>query len=63
MYLWEHPDWPAFTWDDRYLASTLARVSRAQGRLLGNMEALGFDLRQEAHLQTLTEEVIKSSEI
>ncbi len=63
MYLWETPDWPAFTWDERSLARLLAHVSREQGRLLGKMEALGFDLRSEAHLRTLTEDVIKSSEI
>jgi Fic family protein len=63
MYIWEKADWPAFTWDERGLAKTLANVSREQGRLLGKMEGLGFDLRSEAHLQTLTEDVIKSSEI
>ena len=63
MYLWEMPDWPAFTWDESSLSSLLAHVSREQGRLLGRMEALGFDLRSEAHLRTLTEDVIKSSEI
>ena len=41
----------------------LRRFSREQGRLLGKMEALGFDLRSEAHLRTLTEDVVKSSEI
>ncbi len=63
MYLWEKPDWPAFTWDETSLSRLLARVSREQGRLLGKMEALGFDLRGEAHLRTLTEDVVKSSEI
>ncbi len=63
MYLWEKPDWPAFTWDETSLSRLLARVSREQGRLLGKMEALGFDLRCEAHLRTLTEDVVKSSEI
>ena len=63
MYLWEKPAWPAFTWDERSLTRLLARVAREQGRLLGKMEALGFDLRSEAHLRTLTEDVIKSSEI
>jgi Fic family protein len=63
MYLWEKPDWPAFTWDETSLSSLLARVSREQGRLLGKMEVLGFDLRSEAHLRTLTEDVVKSSEI
>jgi Fic family protein len=63
MYLWEKPDWPAFTWDERSLTRLLARAAREQGRLLGKMETLGFDLRSEAHLRTLTEDVIKSSEI
>lgn len=63
MYLWEKSDWPAFTWDETRLSNLLAHVSREQGRLLGRMEALGFDLRREAHLRTLTEDVVKSSEI
>jgi len=45
------------------LAASLAEVRHEQGRLLGRMEALGFDLREEAHLKTLTRDVVKSSEI
>ena len=41
----------------------LAAVRHRQGRLIGNMGALGFNLRQEASLQTLTADVVKSSEI
>lgn len=63
MYLWGKPDWPTFTWDEADLAKLVAQVSREQGRLLGRMEALGFELRSEANLRTLTEDVIKSSEI
>lgn len=63
MYIWEQPDWPNFRWDETRLAKRLAQVSREQGRLLGKMESLGFDLRSEAHLRTLTKDVIKSSEI
>ena len=63
MYLWERPGWPLLTWDERTLSKPLASVARRQGLLLGRMEALGFDLRDEAHLQTLTEDVVKSSEI
>lgn len=62
-YIWEIEDWPALHWDDHALAKPLAHVSRQQGRLLGKMEGLGFDLRLEAHLRTLTEDVVKSSEI
>ena len=63
MYLWERPEWPHLRWDEQSLSPLLVRTSREQGRLLGRMEALGFDLRSEAHLRTLTEDVVKSSEI
>jgi Fic family protein len=63
MYLWERSQWPGMTWDERRLSPLLARASREQGRLLGKMEGLGFRLRSEAHLRTLTEDVVKSSEI
>ena len=48
MYLWEKPGWPLLTWDEQGLSTLLASVSRQQGRLLGRMEALGFDLAEEA---------------
>jgi len=63
MYLWEKTDWPAFTWNAPKLTKLITHVSREQGRLLGKMEALGFELRSEAHLRALTEDVVKSSEI
>lgn len=59
----EHPDWPHLTWDDSALTATLADVRHRQGRLLGRMESLGFDLRREATLNTLTADVVKSSAI
>ena len=63
MYIHELPSWPRFDWNRERLAEPLAAVRHRQGRLLGHMEALGFDLRQEAVLQTLTADVLKSSEI
>lgn len=62
-YIYDLPDWPAFSWDSTKLAAKLAEVRHQQGRLISRMEALGFPLRQEAVLQTLTEDVLKSSEI
>ena len=59
-YIHEKPGWPEFTWDSEALAGTLAAVRHKQGRHLGRMEALGFDLRAEASLTALTEEVVKS---
>ena len=63
IYSHQLPDWPRYRWDRERLAEPLAAVSRQQGRLIGHMEALGFPLRQEAVLQTLTDDVIKTSEI
>lgn len=63
QYIHELPDWPMFRWDDRRLANALAAARHLQGRLLGQMEALGFKAKEEAVLRTLTEDVLKSSEI
>jgi Fic family protein len=63
MYIHELNRWPRFHWSTDKLAESLASVRHRQGRLIGHMEALGFDLQQEAVLQTLTSDVLKSSEI
>jgi len=63
MYIHELEEWPRFDWNRDRLAEPLAAVRHRQGRLVGHMEALGFNLRQEAVLQTLTADVLKSSEI
>lgn len=62
-YIHELPDWPSFRWSQADLAEQLAAVRHRQGRLVGRMESLGFNLRSEATLRTLTEDVVKSSEI
>ena len=62
-YIHDRADWPNFTWNHQRLAPTLADVRHRQGRLLGRMQGLGFVLRNEAVLQTLTLDVLKSSEI
>jgi Fic family protein len=63
LYIHELQAWPRFRWDRERLSDPLAEVRHKQGRLTGHMEALGFKLRQEAVLQTLTADVLKSSEI
>src|SRR5215467_4991398 len=63
MYIHELQGWPHLHWDRERLAEPLASVRHRQGRLIGRMEALGFHLQQEAVLQTLTTDVLKSSEI
>lgn len=62
-YIHELQDWPKFQWNERRVAAPLAAARHLQGRLVGQMEALGFRLREETVLRTLTEDVVKSSEI
>lgn len=63
-YIWETGNWPDFRWNTDKLLPLLTRVSHEQGRLLGKMEGLGFEeLKDEAHLNAMTDDVVKSSEI
>lgn len=62
-YIHELHGWPELTWQRETLAETLAAVRHEQGRFIGRMEGLGFQLRQEADLETVTADVLKSSEI
>lgn len=63
MFIHERNDWPQFTWDLEKIGQRLASVRHEQGRLIGQMLALGFKFQQEALLETLTSDVMKSSEI
>jgi Fic family protein len=63
IFIYERPGWPEFSWDSGALEGALAAVRHKQGRHLGKMEALGFELRADASLTTLTAEVVKSSAI
>jgi Fic family protein len=63
LYLWQQPDWPQWRFDAAALATPLAQVHQAQGHLMGRMGELGLAQREQATLQVLTQEVIKTSEI
>lgn len=63
MYLHQREDWPEFKWASDTLLPYVSTVRDLQGRLLGRMQGIGFELREEAVLETLTEDIIKSSEI
>ncbi|MBV9144569.1 MAG: DUF4172 domain-containing protein [Acidobacteria bacterium] len=56
----KRPDWPKFQWNQDKLATRLGEVRHRQGRLLGRMEALGFPLKNDAMLQTLTLDVVSA---
>lgn len=63
MYIHQNKDWPNFTWDADVITPLLGKVRHQQGIILGVMQGLGFRLQEETVLQTLTLDVIKSSEI
>lgn len=63
MYIYEQKCWPNFLWDQEAIAELLVQLRYKQGRLIGAMESIGFQLREETILQTLTQDVVKSSEI
>jgi Fic family protein len=63
QYIHQLEGWPELSWNPKRLEEPLAAVRHRQGRLIGRMETLGFKLRTEAVLETLTEDVLKSSEI
>ena len=62
-YIHDRDEWPRFQWKQERLSERLAEVRYRQGRLVGQMKALGFPLQTEAVLHTLTEDVLKSSVI
>jgi Fic family protein len=62
-YLHQLPEWPNFTWQQDAITTLLGEVRNLQGRILGRMESLGFDFRNEATLETLTLDILKSTEI
>lgn len=62
-FIHQKDNWPEFTWNSNDFLDLLSEARNLQGRLLGKMERLGFDLRNEALLDTLTLDVLKSSEI
>jgi len=63
IYIYQQEEWPKFTWDTEKLSNLLAEVRNKQGYLIGKMEILGFNLQNEAFLETLTTDILKSTEI
>lgn len=62
-FIHDRSEWPNFIWDSAALSPILAAVRYEEGRLVGGMRAVGFDLAAEVSLRTLTDDVVKSSAI
>ena len=63
IYIWQHTDWPNFRWDNEKVSEELISVQNRQARLLGMLSALGFDMQKQTALESMTEDVLRSSEI
>ena len=63
IYIWQHPTWPEFTWDNSRLINLLSEVRNLEGRIGGLMSGLGFEIQNKTSLDVMTEEVVRSSEI
>lgn len=63
MYLYQNPLWPNFKWDKNGISDLLIPIRHEQGRLIGRMESIGIKEQQESILQTMTQDVVKTSEI
>lgn len=62
-YIYEHKNWTDFSWQDKVINVVFGEVRHMQGRIIGQMNALGFSDKEEATLTALTLDVVKSSEI
>ena len=62
-YIYQNTDWHSFKWCGEKITKLLLEIQRAQGYLLGKMDALGFEVKENALLNVLTENILKSSEI
>lgn len=63
VYIWQQSDWPNFKWNNQRVAEVLDSVQERQARLLGMLSVLGFDLQNNTALESMTEDVLRSSEI
>jgi Fic family protein len=63
QYIHQNPTWPSLQWQSEKLIHLLSAVRHKQGKIIGRMESLGFNLRNEATLHMLALDVLKSSEI
>lgn len=62
-YIYQYKSWPNFTWNEKEIQVILGKVRHLQGKIFGQISALGFSIKEETMLSTLTLDVVKSSEI
>ena len=63
IYIWQYPEWPNFSWNEREISSILSEIRNLQGQLVGMMRMIGFDMQNAASLLVMTDDIVKSCEI
>lgn len=63
IYIHQLKNWTQFQWEEEAFINLLSEVRHLQGRLMGKVEILGFQLKDEANLETLIQDVVQTSEI
>ncbi|HRP40335.1 MAG TPA: DUF4172 domain-containing protein [Chitinophagales bacterium] len=62
-YIYEYKNWTDFTWNEKAINAVFGEAKLMQGKIIGQMNTLGFSAKEEATLTALTLDVVKSSEI
>lgn len=63
IYIWQRPDWPDFKWNQEIVDEVLNKAVHSHGILLGKMSTVGLYEKNKSILASLTDELVKSSEI
>ena len=63
IYIWQQDNWPALIWDAKSVEDLMLTVQGRQAHLMGMLDVLGFDIQRTTALESLTQDIVRSSEI
>ena len=63
IYIWQQDNWPALTWDAKSVEDLMLTTQEKQAHLMGMLDVLGFDIQRTTALESLTQDIVRSSEI
>ena len=63
MYIYQYRDWPNLKWKSAELINDVSEVRLYQGKILGKLMNLGFEMKDEATIEALSLEIVKSNAI
>ena len=63
QYIWEHQDWPNFTWDEAAIEGLAYDYALEASRLVGEVQHLSEDQKTDALIDMMVSEAVKTSQI